>query len=193
MARKMPPQKPGKSETIVITPFEFMDAVKRYLKIGWFVYDLAASDDNAQAASWFTKEQNALKQSWSKPYVNVARNGSSPWFWLNPPYDDIRPWVEKCWNESRKGVQIAVLVPAAVGSGWWEDWVHEKARVRFLRSRIYFLNKDHKPIVSKKTGKPTPYPKDLALLIYGGTKSDSVGPKWYEPWAWKPTTQRRQR
>ena len=164
MARKMPKQKPGKSETIVRTPPEFLQAVKRFLGIKYFAIDLAALPNNSVGLGHYTPKDDALSKVWSK-YVKVD------WCWLNPPYDNIRPWAKKCAEESKKGVRIAFLIPASVGSNWWRDYVHEKARVYFLNGRLTFLYADG-------TRHKGPYPKDLALVLYG----DEPG---YDVWNWR--------
>jgi hypothetical protein len=76
------------------------------------------------------------------------------WAFCNPPYGDIRPWVEKAYTESQDGAQIAMLVPASVGSNWWRDWVEDVAYTIFLNGRITFV------------GASAPYPKDCAILLY---------------------------
>lgn len=143
----MPPQKPGKSEQVVVTPDEFVEAVKFRLNITGFNYDLAADADNTKATSYYSKEDDALKQSWTFHF-------NAGWSWLNPPYENIGPWVEKAWNESRKGAQVAMLIPASVGSNYWAKWVDGKAYVTFLNGRVRFV------------GHPTGFPKDLVLLLY---------------------------
>lgn len=160
MPRKPPPQKPGKSETIVRTPPEFLTAVKRFLGIKKFAIDLAASLDNAVAKLLFTKEDDSLSRHW----YEVIDTGQ--WGWLNPPYDNIGPWAKKCWEESRGGVHVAFLVPYAPGTKWWRNYVHDKARVYCVWGRLKFLDKDGNPITDKK-GRPASYPKDLALVLYG--------------------------
>lgn len=174
----MPRQKPGKSETVVLTPPEFMDATRTLLNIDDFLIDLAASEDNSHGIMCYTKETDSLKQRWRR------RQTAGQWLWCNPPYDDIAPWVEKSDETCNLLIsdpipKIAMLVPASTGSNYWREHVHEKCLVVFLNGRILFLDKHHKPICSPKTGKPTPYPKDLALLLYG---IDQVG---YDVWDWK--------
>lgn len=143
----IPIQKPHKSEQSVSTPPEFIKKVLQLLGVNYFDIDLAADAKNTVAAHrWFDENDNSLIQSW------IGGNGG--WQWLNPPYSDIRPWVEKAWNESQKGAKIAVLVPASVGSKWWSDFVDHKAHVLFLQPRLTFVGHEH------------PYPKDLALLLY---------------------------
>lgn len=170
MNRKMPVQKPGRSETIVRTPREFLNLVERKFWVTLSI-DLAALPNNSVCPAFISPEEDslALTTSWRR----LIPPGS--YGWLNPPYDDIAPWVKKA-HEARRG--IFVLVPASVGSNWWRDYVHEKAWVNFLNGRIIFNDKQGRPICSPKTGKPTPYPKDLALLVYGLEPG-------YDIWDWK--------
>jgi phage N-6-adenine-methyltransferase len=172
MPRKPPTQKPGKSETVVRTPRVFLDAVLRLLDIEEFYRDLAASFGNHVADVFYTKEDNGLVCKW-------GTYDDCDWNWLNPPYDDIAPWVHRACAK-KAGAQTAVLVPASTGSNWWRDYVHQRARVKLLNGRITFDDKHGKPVCSQKTGKPTPYPKDLALLLY----SSNFKPG-YDVWSWK--------
>lgn len=160
MSKRMPKQKPGESEQSVGTPRDFLDAVEKRLGIDGFEWDLAASEDNTivpihyyydpdtqtdvAVKNHFDETDNALVQEWS----------IYGWNWLNPPFGDINPWVKKAWEESRRGVHTAVLVPASVGSKWWAAWVDNKAYVTYLTGRLTFV------------GHTKPYPKDCALLLY---------------------------
>lgn len=155
----MPPQKPGKSEQVVETPTDFIEAVKTRLRIPSFGFDLAASPENAKAPAFFTEKDNALVQTWHTIYG---------WSWLNPPYSHIEPWVAKAGTEAKQGAHIAMLVPASVGSAWWFNYVTKFAYVTFLNPRLTFV------------GHTSPYPKDLALLLFapflhGGSTN----------WVWK--------
>jgi phage N-6-adenine-methyltransferase len=145
VTRSMPAQKPGRSEQVVETPEAFIKAVKTRLGVPNFAWDLAASKENAKAPAYWTEKDDSLSRPWSPIFG---------WSWLNPPYSDITPWVKKCWEEAQRGSQIACLVPASVGSNWWATYVHDKAYVTFLNGRITFVGHD------------SPYPKDLALLLY---------------------------
>lgn len=152
----MPRQRPGRSEQVVCTPVVFLQAVKARLGIDTFAVDLAASKENTVARRFYSKASNALVQPWTFDGFN----------WLNPPFGDLAPWVQKAYEESRKGARTAMLVPAGVGANWWRDWVHEKASVLFLNGRITFVGHDDA------------YPKDCALLIYAGHQPS------YEIWSW---------
>lgn len=155
----MPKQQPGKSRQDYQTPSDFVAAVKAKLDITEFGFDLAASDTNKQADAFFSEAQDALADhnDWDNTFG---------WNWLNPPYDNVTPWVKKASEQSFENL-IAVLVPASVGSNWWRDHVHDKAHVLLLNGRITFV------------GAKDPYPKDCALLLY--TPFIKGG---YEVWTW---------
>lgn len=160
-----PRQKPGRSKQDVGTPEDFLQAVKDTLGIDAFYCDLAATDENRKAGLYLSPEIDALSVPWT------FRDG---WCWLNPEFSNIAPWVQKSYESAaHDGVHIAVLVPAAVGSNWWRDWVHDKADVRFLNGRITF------------DGHTQPYPKDCALLLYSPPSIACRGS--YDVWTWKPS------
>lgn len=143
--RRMPKQKPHRSVQTYGTPVELLQAVKRRLHIGAFACDLAASAENAVAPLFYSEGNSAFDNTW-----NMGTGVS----WLNPPFENIKPWVEKAWEESQKGAHVVMLLPASVGSNWYKDYVHQKAYVVFISPRITFV------------GETTPYPKDLMLCVY---------------------------
>ena len=158
----VPTQKPHRSRQDYRTPFAFLIAVKRLLKIDHFVVDLAAGEHNTVAKRFYSVDDNALVQSW-----NWWSNGE--WAWLNPPYADIKPWVEKAYFS---GCNIAMLIPASVGANWWKQWVHHRAKVLFLNGRLAFMS--DKPMWL--------YPKDCALLLYGPGLERYPN---YDIWTWR--------
>lgn len=142
----MPKQKPGLSKQTYQTPPEFIAAVKQRLAIKAFACDLAADKDNTVAPMFYSEENSAFDHSW---YMG------SGWNWCNPPYSNIRPWVEKAYLEMiQRGTQTVMLVPASTGANWWRDYVDGKAHVLLLNGRLTFV------------GETTPYIKDCALLGY---------------------------
>lgn len=158
-----PKQQPGKSKQDYGTPRAFLRASERLLCIRGYTVDLAASHENKVVHRAFTED------SLSKDWEDAIESG---WGWLNPPFGDIAPWADKA---SSCGARVAMLVPASVGSNWWAAHVHGRAYVVFLQGRLTFVGTPPDP----KTGKPDPYPKDCALLLFGGT-----GPG-YTVWDWR--------
>lgn len=145
----------GKSRQDYATPRDFISAVEK--RFGPLSVDLAARPDNAKAAVWITPGTNSLAQPWHR---------LKGLLWLNPPFDKISPWAEKCADESKRGARILFLVPASIGSNWFAQHVHQHALVLALNGRITF------------EGCTTPYPKDCILAAYGETPG-------FEVWRWK--------
>lgn len=171
MTRKMPLQKPGRSNQIVGTPLSFTNAVRLRLCIEEFAIDLAASPHNAVCDPYFDEKTNSLVQPWHK----FCGNGKG-WGWLNPPFEDIGQWSRKAWLESRLGAQVVMLVPAATDTQWWSDDVRAHGYATLLQQRIQF--------VGAKDG----YPKGLALVLYAPylAGGDCV-------WAWNSKAEQAKR
>lgn len=133
-----------------------------------FTLDVAAAPHNAKTSRYYTREDDGLNQPW---------DGSA--IWCNPPYSDIKSWVEKAWSEwdqsrlfgGRPLENIVMLLPAnRVEQGWWQDLVEpfrdrpdSPLRVEFLRGRLRFDRPDWTP--GPKGDRP---PFGCCLLIWGG-------------------------
>jgi len=94
-----------------------------------FALDAAASPDNALCRRYYTEADDALTQPWA------------PWScYVNPPYAKLYPWVQKAYDESRKGATVVMLLPASTGSKWFHEyvWNKPKVEVRFFRGRLKF-------------------------------------------------------
>lgn len=94
------------------------DKVFSPLHAKWkFTLDSAASDRNAKCADYFTLERSGLVHSWGSHRV-----------WCNPPYSNIRPWVEKAIEEVQRDCPIVVmLLPAnRTEQKWWQELVEPR-------------------------------------------------------------------
>jgi phage N-6-adenine-methyltransferase len=126
-----------------------------------FTLDVAAAHHNTKCAQYFTEADDGLAQSWAGERV-----------WCNPPYSDIRSWVEKAWREWRTGTVplIVMLLPNnRAEQGWWQDAVEpyrDKAwgglRVEFLRGRLRFIQAGRTAV-----GPNERPPFGCCLLIWG--------------------------
>lgn len=86
IARTHPQQGPNeKVDDRETTPEVFAELDKRF---GPFTLDVAASDHNAKCIHFYSIEDDGLACGWQSDTV-----------WCNPPYSNIRPWVEKAWEE----------------------------------------------------------------------------------------------
>jgi phage N-6-adenine-methyltransferase len=101
-----------------------------------FTIDVAASRANAKLPRYYTEAEDGLAQSWAGERV-----------WCNPPYSDIRPWVEKAWTVAAE--LVVMLVPAnRTEQRWWQEEVEPyrdkggALRVEFLPGRPRFVAPD---------------------------------------------------
>ena len=159
--RTMPRQQRHNSKQNYGTPADFLAAVKRRLGIEAFSLDIAAERTNAVCGLYYSEKMNALR-----PDLRWGVAGG--WSWLNPEFEDIAPWAEKSFRESRRGAQIAFLTPASIGANWYRDWVSYKGLVIPLNGRLKFV------------GATDQYPKDCILTLFGPT----IAPGYTEPWTW---------
>jgi len=160
MSRKMPRQKPHLSVQDYGTPPRFLAAVAR--RFGPIVWDLAAHARNTVCGGNYFGPgsrwgENSLERAWD--YLPGGL------LWLNPPFENIPRWVEKCAADSKRGARIAILLPAAVSTNWYADWIDGRALTLAIRPRLVFV------------GQTAPYPKDLLLAVYGE-------PAGFECWRW---------
>lgn len=138
------------------TPPELFDPLNERFK---FTLDVAALPHNAKCSRFYTPEDDGLSQDWRGRV------------WCNPPYSDIRPWVEKAWQEVPLTTDLVVmLVPAnRTEQAWWQDLVEPYRdnggwlRVEFLRGRQRFIAHD-----ATEVGKNERPPFGCCLLIWGG-------------------------
>lgn len=110
------------------TPFEYYDFYVNHL--GYF--------DPCPLNAKF----DGLKRSWHK--CNF----------VNPPYSDIKSWVDKAIIELNRGSDLVVfLVPARTDTKWFRKLFPYITNIAFITGRLKFGN--------AKTGAPFP-----SLLIY---------------------------
>lgn len=112
------------------TPPEVFDPLHARFR---FTLDACALSHNAKLDRFFTPEQDGLSQSWREERV-----------WCNPPFSNIRPWIEKAWKGDAE--LVVMLVPAnRTEQGWWQDLVEpfrdagRPLRVEFIRGRTRFI------------------------------------------------------
>lgn len=169
--KKMPRQKPAESKQDYGTPRRFIRAVEA--RFGLLEWDLAAHRENTKCGEFYygpgsTHGEDTFAISWASRHPTGT-------LYLNPEFDDIARYVEKCAIESRsRHGLITVLTPASIGSVWFEEHVRGKAMVLGLSPRMTFDGTPPNP----KTGKPDQYPKDLMLSVYG------YGLHGFDTWRW---------
>lgn len=122
------------------TPQDLFDRL--HAKHG-FTLDACATPDNAKCPTYYTTEQDGLKQEWR----GVV--------WMNPPYGRaIAAWMRKAYESAKHGAKVVCLVPARTDTAWWHDYA-TKGRIEFLRGRLKFGG--------GKTNAPFP----SAIVVFG--------------------------
>lgn len=77
---------------------------------GGFQLDAAADDVNHLCAEYFTEEDDGLSQEWPEK-ASV---------WLNPPYSDPYPWVEKAIEQVLdNNCTVYMLLPDDISNAWF--------------------------------------------------------------------------
>jgi len=69
---------------------------------------------------------------------------------VNPPYSQIKTWLEKAHEELNKGnaENIVFLTFANTDTKWFHDLVLDKAEIRFIKGRLKFNDsKDSAPFL----------------------------------------------
>ena len=57
---------------------------------------------------------------------------------MNPPYDQIKHWMKKAYEESGKGALVVCSVPARVDTDWWHRYANKADDIRFPKGRVRF-------------------------------------------------------
>lgn len=158
-----PAQKPGKSVQEVGTPDEFIAAVEN--RFGKIDVDLAGDHNLHVVGSWYGPGSQRGVDSLAVSWVGIGHG------FLNPPFGNITPWVEKCAKEIATNdtrLQIGVLLPAALETNWFSDHVYNKASVLILKPRLKFKGHAHD------------FPKGLMYCLYSKYNVGGI-----KIWDWK--------
>ena len=91
-----------------------------------FTLDPCASDENHKCESYFTKEDDGLSKKWGGVVF------------CNPPYSQIKRWVQKAHEESERGTTVVLLIPSRTDTRWFHEYIYGKAEIRFIKGRLHF-------------------------------------------------------
>ena len=108
------------------TPQDFYEKLNMEFS---FDLDPCADETNHKCALYFDKNKNGLLQDWGGHRV-----------FCNPPYGkDIKLWVQKCYEESRKeNTVVVMLIHARTDTKYFHDFIWKKSEIRFVKGRLKF-------------------------------------------------------
>jgi len=113
-----------------------------------FNLDAAASDKNALALAYYTREHDALVRDW---YVHGS-------IFCNPPYGrGIGRWVKKGFDEAMRGSTVVMLLASRTDTKWFHDYVLRAAHsIHFVKGRLTFRDQ------------PAPAPFPSVVVVFKG-------------------------
>lgn len=93
--------------------------------------DVCASKENHKLNTYWTIEDDALKQNWI---------GNC---WMNPPFSrQLNKWVKKARQDSKKfGGTKVCLIPVRSNTMWWKEVIKD-AEIRFIIGEVNFNNEE---------------------------------------------------
>jgi phage N-6-adenine-methyltransferase len=98
-----------------------------YNSIYDFTLDACANKSNYKVGIYQTKEADELP--WNNQIV-----------WCNPPYSELKKWIEKAYYEATvHNATVVMLIPARTDTISWHKHV-AKGDVTFLKGRLKFSN-----------------------------------------------------
>lgn len=56
----------------------------------------------------------------------------------NPPYSDLKAWLKKGYEESRKGKLVVFLIPSRTDTIAWHEYCMKADEIIFIKGRLKF-------------------------------------------------------
>jgi len=114
------------------TPQEFFDELDREFR---FSLDVCATSENRKTSAYFDMQTDGLSQNWGQRVC-----------WMNPPYSQLRLWMEKASLSAKLGAIVVCLIPSRTDTRAWHGYVWDETKhaarpgveVRFIKGRLKF-------------------------------------------------------
>jgi site-specific DNA-methyltransferase (adenine-specific) len=79
---------------------------------------------------------------------------------VNPPYSNVAKWIEKSYNEWKKGKTVVMLINAITDTKAFHKYIVNNAEIRFIEGRIKFVNYED------PEKKSAPNPKASIVVVF---------------------------
>lgn len=102
--------------------------------------------DNWETPDWLTEHfRGHFDPCPSNPSFNGLKvDWKSPTY-INPPYSNPLPWVEKAFIEAKKGIKIVMLLRCDPSTVWYRKLIEGKAIISFFNPRFRFKKAEGSP------------------------------------------------
>lgn len=112
------------------TPSWVVEFARKFFYFPHFDLDCAASAHNTKCEKFISEEENALKGNWNGTYC-----------WLNPPYSNPLPFVEKAIEQSKRGCKIVMLLNVDNSTQWFAKCVKNATAILMItEGRVPFIH-----------------------------------------------------
>ena len=103
-------------------------------------------NDDVETPDWlmnhFSKHYDPCTIKNNNP-VGLIENWKNPTY-VNPPYSKPLKWVEKAILESRKGVNVVMLLRCDPSTKWYRLLIENKAHISYFNERVKFKGYENK-------------------------------------------------
>jgi len=138
------------------TPWWFIKALENFLGVS-FNLDVCALEETAKCFSFYS-----LEDGWGGDGL-VCR--WSEYNWCNPPYSDIKPWVNRAIEEARVGKITAMLIPDKPETAISRHARFAADTVIHMPFRLNFIRPNGEQFLDKKGKKQGPKFPVMVVLI----------------------------
>lgn len=150
-----------------ITPPWFLDLVRKVYEIPkeemyeggapCYILDLAGDNPWMGTPDRFMLVEDGL---------GMPASGAWEEIFINPPYSNIGPWVDKAFEFHDKGSAVLLLLPANTDTKWFHK-LAERAQLCFWKGRIKFLKPNQDGGLFED-----PSPRHLPLVAFLAATTD---------------------
>lgn len=140
------------------TPQDFYERLNKEFD---FTLDPCTNGTNSKCKKFYTEKEDGLLQSWEGETV-----------FMNPPYGRaIGNWVQKAYEESKKGVTVVCLIPSRTDTKYWHEYIMKADEIRLVKGRLKFGDsKNSAPfpsavIIFRNTGREYPELRAMEAVI----------------------------
>jgi len=139
------------------TPVFVFERIQDLVNIEIF-YDVCAETHTSKCHNNYWDEiDNSLIIDWCQELGRKETPQGLFALWMNPPYSNPGIWCEKAYKESQKGLIIIGCLPDDRSTGWYQDWVEDKAQIIYVPDkRISFEDADGVPQKGNPKGSVIP-------------------------------------